>query len=100
MRVWQPDVERHNAGLGPESDQGREEGDGSEALGQGGVRMAEGIEGEGAGILEQDQERQDDEGRSDMGHDEVEESCIPNLGFLVLRHHQEVGEQGHDLPHD
>src|SRR5881409_2452281 len=100
MGIRKPHVERHNAGLGAEPDQGRHEGYGPQARGQGGLRMTEDIEGEGARFPEQEQERQDDEGRSDMGHDEVEEPRIPDLSFLVLGHHEEIREQRHDFPHD
>jgi hypothetical protein len=50
--------------------------------------------------LEEDQKGQDDERRSDMRHDEVEQSRITYLGLLVLRHHEEIGQQRHEFPHD
>jgi hypothetical protein len=35
-----------------------------------------------------------------MSHDEIKQSGIAHVGLLVLGHHEEIGNQRHQLPGD
>src|SRR6186997_814026 len=93
VRVWQPDVERHNACFGAETNQDYQKNQGSYPFGQRVSRMPEGLERERPACLEEDQEGHDDKRRSKMRYDEVEKTCITHIRLLVFRHYEEIGQQ-------
>ncbi len=93
-------MKRDNTGLRAETDQRHQKREGSHPFRQRMLRMPEGLECERPPCLKKDQEGHNDERGPDMGHDEVEQTRVAHVGFLVLRHHEEIGQQRHQFPDD
>ncbi len=98
MGVGQPDMQRHDPGFRPETDQCGEKDQGPHPFWQGLLRMTKGFKRERPGRLKQDQIGQDHKGGAHVRHDQVEEAGVADVRLLVLRDDQEVGDQRHQLP--
>ncbi len=102
MRTGQPDVERHRAGLGGESDEHEQERDRAERRREGcGVRADVG-EGLAAGVGREQHEPDQDRRRAEVGHRRVPLVGVAS-GFAtmaVLDEEQEHRGERHQLPGD
>ena len=96
----QPDMEGHEAGLGPETDKGerKRHGRGREPAVGGG--QAQGVEAGLARARPQQDEKGDDAHRAEMRGHEVDPGCLPDLGFLIVVGDEEKRGQGHQFPGD
>jgi hypothetical protein len=98
MGLGQPDVQRHQAGLGAEAEEGQEKrGRGPE---RGHLGIAHVVEGICALAALQDAEAEQQGDRTDVGDQQVEEAGAADVGDLVVGGDQEIGGQGHDFPSD
>ena len=90
--LGEPDVQRHDARLGAEAQQGQHEG----AAGRGPGQAAEAGEVQPAPAQQEEQGHQ--EGGADLRCGQVGQPCPSGAGLLVLEGDQEPGADGHGLP--
>ena len=97
MGFWEPYMKGHEPCLGAEADQSQEKGH----SGGSGKKNAplEGAELKGpAAPCPEEEEKDQEKGRSDMGGDQVGPSRPPYHGILLLEEDEKEGGEGHDLP--
>ena len=97
MRLGQPYVQGHDAGLGTKTEQRQPERDRSPKR----VQVLRPHIGEGvvAGVRLQHAKTQQQADRADMGDQQVEVPGLANFGDAMVGNHQEERRQGHRLPH-
>ena len=96
MRLGQPHVQGHETRLRPKP--GKREKKRRRRPGGRQVRRAHRIEGELPTAALQHAEGEQDRDRSQMSHEQVDEAGATDLGDAVLRGHEEVGRERHQLP--
>ena len=96
MRERQPDVQRHQAGLGAGADQRQDENGRRRCLGR--VRGADVGKGVAAIGTRQQPEREQQRERAEARHDQVDIAGADIVGDLMMRHDQRPGRQRHEFP--
>ena len=98
MRERQPDMQRHEAGLGAGADQRQDQGKRAEHRGR--VRRAHLREGvEPVGPREQAEGEQQSQ-RAEARHDQIDVAGADIVGHAMVRHDQRPRRQRHELPGD
>ena len=100
MGPWQPDVKRHDARLGSESDDRQQEHEATKLRRE--MRRAGAQIGErralGAGREQQEHRQQRHE--TELRHRDVPQPRVARLGHVRLGHHQKVRRERHQLPRE
>ena len=94
----QPDMQRDDSCLDPESHE--EEKEGRRALRQRklGSNVVKVFKAETAAGVKEKQKTQDQTANTDVRHDEIQHAGPPCFRVLMLKNHQHKGKQGHQLP--
>ncbi len=100
MRFGQPDVERHEAGLGAEADQGQHEHHSrSTPAARRAWYVAKGVKFQACRACQaQQHEGEEQKRRPQMGRNQKHPAGVTHLRLFVLEGHEEVCSQRHDLP--
>ena len=98
MRFGQPDVHRHDAGLGAEAEQREQESGRCPTRRQ--LRRAHRVERELPAAALQHAEREQDADRAEVRDQQIEEARLPDFGDAMLGRDEEVRRQRHRLPRD
>jgi hypothetical protein len=96
MRERQPDVQRHQAGLGAGADERKDQNGGRER--RRGMAVADVAEGISAVRSRQQSEGEQQRERPEARHDQVDVSRTNVVGDAVVRHHQRPRRQRHEFP--
>ena len=96
VRARQPDVQRHDARLQPEADEGEDE----DRDGEGAVRIERSLQVPVAAQAEERREHGEQAQRPDARRDQVDVAGLADLLVLVVRRDEQERRQRHDLPAD
>ena len=96
MGLGQPGMQGHQPRLHAKADKHEDEGDAGPEKGQ--LCTTYDIEREPATEGGQHAETQQDGQAANMGHEQIEESGAPVGGILVMKGHEKIAGQGHQLP--
>ena len=94
----QPDMQRHDAGLGTGADERQHQNQSAGERRQ--RRRAHGGEGVAAGGAGEQAEGEQQCQRAGAGHDDIDEAGLAILGVLVMGHDQRPRGQRHELPRE
>ena len=96
MGERQPDVQRHEAGLGAGAEQRQGQDQGREARRQAGAPdRLEGIAAARSGEQAESEQKRE---RAEARHDEVDVAGLRVALLVMVRHHQRPGRERHELP--
>ena len=96
MRERQPDMQRHQAGLGAGADQRQDQDQcGERCRGMRGAHRVETVAAVGTGEQAECQEQRE---RAETRHHQIDVAGVHIVAFAMVRHDQRPGRQRHELP--